>query len=283
MAKKMYYTQREATEALGISAAELEAYVRDGKLRIFMDGIHKMFKTEQVDALAGGAAEEVQLTPAQEQVDTMAQTEPMPADAVTLDEAGTAEASKEDTVITSEGISIFDEEDLEIETADPLAKTQVAPALEDQIALEGVGSGSGLLDLTRESDDTSLGAELLDGIDMEGAPSSGLAAGVEVGAVPLPAGAEEIIEEPAFVEAIDRNVGLFQGFLIGTGILGFIAAGVMLAAMVGRVPEYLGWLHQNMMVVVIGGVVFVGVVGLIGWLVGRTSADRKLAIMQAGG
>ena len=33
-----------------------------------------------------------------------------------------------------------------------------------KLSLESVGSGSGLLDLTRESDDTSLGAELLDEI-----------------------------------------------------------------------------------------------------------------------
>ena len=51
-----------------------------------------------------------------------------------------------------------------------MAKPQIAPALEEQIATEGVGSGSGLLDLTRESDDTSLGAEVLDNIadGMEG-------------------------------------------------------------------------------------------------------------------
>jgi PAS domain S-box-containing protein len=60
---------------------------------------------------------------------------------------------KEDTVITAEGISIFDDEDLEIEAADPMAKTQIAPSLDDQVAIEGVGSGSGLLDLTRESDE----------------------------------------------------------------------------------------------------------------------------------
>ena len=35
-------------------------------------------------------------------------------------------------------------------------------AYDEDLSLEAVGSGSGLLDLTRESDDTSLGAELLE-------------------------------------------------------------------------------------------------------------------------
>ena len=44
---------------------------------------------------------------------------------------------------------------------DPEA-TQIGDAIGDDISLEAVGSGSGLLDLTADSDDTALGAELLD-------------------------------------------------------------------------------------------------------------------------
>ena len=52
------------------------------------------------------------------------------------------------------GISIFAAE--EAEAADPSAQTNIASNVPDQVSLESVGSGSGLLDLTRESDDTSL-------------------------------------------------------------------------------------------------------------------------------
>ncbi|MCH2137119.1 MAG: hypothetical protein MK101_11165 [Phycisphaerales bacterium] len=41
-------------------------------------------------------------------------------------------------------------------------ETRVGEGIDDGLTLESVGSGSGLLDLTRESDDTSLGAELLE-------------------------------------------------------------------------------------------------------------------------
>ena len=51
-----------------------------------------------------------------------------------------------------------------VKVADPSAQTNIASNIPDQVNLESVGSGSGLLDLTRESDDTSLGAELLDEI-----------------------------------------------------------------------------------------------------------------------
>lgn len=87
-------------------------------------------------------------------------------DIVSLDEddaPSKAGNSKEDTVVSSVGVSVFDEEDLD-ESSDPLAKTVVSGSAAGGTGLEGVGSGSGLLDLTREADDTSLGAELLDEI-----------------------------------------------------------------------------------------------------------------------
>src|SRR5207248_2496317 len=69
--------------------------------------------------------------------------------------------------------SIKNELGLGGESADPSAQTNIASNVPDQVSLESVGSGSGLLDLTRESDDTSLGAELLDEI----APGAGSKAG----------------------------------------------------------------------------------------------------------
>jgi hypothetical protein len=56
------------------------------------------------------------------------------------------------------GISVFEDEEVEI-AADPMGETRISAGVDE---LEAVGSGSGLLDLTQVSDDTSLGAELLD-------------------------------------------------------------------------------------------------------------------------
>lgn len=56
------------------------------------------------------------------------------------------------------GIAVFEDEEIEI-AADPMGETRISSGVDE---LEAVGSGSGLLDLTQVSDDTSLGAELLD-------------------------------------------------------------------------------------------------------------------------
>ncbi|MCB9852982.1 MAG: hypothetical protein H6819_07795 [Phycisphaerales bacterium] len=66
--------------------------------------------------------------------------------------------AKEDTRTMRAGISVFDDDEIEIET-DPMGETQISGGVGD---FDAVGSGSGLLDLTQESDDTSLGNELLD-------------------------------------------------------------------------------------------------------------------------
>ena len=64
-----------------------------------------------------------------------------------------------------------------------MAQTQMTkPTVDDEdLALDSVGSGSGLLDLTRESDDTSLGAELLDEI-YPGGTSAGTQSGLDTAA-----------------------------------------------------------------------------------------------------
>lgn len=67
----------------------------------------------------------------------------------------------------SSGVSVFDAD--EVDHADPMAQTIMTESPGggsggEEMALDSIGSGSGLLDLTREADDTSLGAELLDEI-----------------------------------------------------------------------------------------------------------------------
>ena len=165
-------------------------------------------------------------------------------------------------------------EDLEFEAADPLAKTQIAPSMEDQIAIEGVGSGSGLLDLTRESDDTSLGAEVLDHIDeMEGAVGSGMASVEEV-TPEMPAVVHEVyIEAPA--DQMDAGSGLFGGMAIGMAVIMVVLTGVMLAVVAGQVPSYLRAMRENIVIVLLGGVVVVGIAGVIGLLVGKSAATRQ--------
>ncbi len=274
--KKMYLTEEEAAAKLGVSIEQLTDYAREGKLQQYRDGTRNVYRADQIEQLASetsglNGTDEIELAPA----DTIS------GDTVSLSEAEIppAEASKEDTVITAEGISIFDDEDLEIETADPMAKTQIAPSLEDQISLEGVGSGSGLLDLTRESDDTSLGAEVLEHIDME----SGMGAALEVAEEPdvsYPSSQPEIpfAESPVFVETLDPGAGLFGGLIMGCSLVVMVLGSVMISAMTGRSFAFIETLKNNMVLSIGGAALIVIICGVFGLVLAKSTAARQTTV-----
>jgi hypothetical protein len=267
MSKKMYYTEAEACTKLHVGLAELTNLVRDQKLRVFMDGSKKMFKVADVDALSGPASsEDIELAPAEGG-----------ADAVSLSEADVAKPpTKEDTVITAEGISIFDDEDLQIESADPMAKTQIAPSIEDQTSLEGVGSGSGLLDLTRESDDTSLGAEVLDHIDMTGEVGSGIGSEVAEPVAYQPPQEVMVVEQAA--DVMDASSGLFGGMAVGVSVVLLMLAAVAMAAMQsaeGGVAGFVEGMKNNIAIILVVSIVVVGVGAAAGFAMGKAVATRQ--------
>lgn len=163
---KMFYKLEEAAEKLGMTEEEVKELANSGTLQRFLDRDTVMFKVKDVDALAANPGSAMDATA----MDPDDSDGPIPivdsgdTDAIQLmDEEPEAASPKEDTRQAT-GVSVFDAD--EIDMADPMAQTQVTGNVADDedLALESVGSGSGLLDLTRESDDTSLGAELLDEI-----------------------------------------------------------------------------------------------------------------------
>lgn len=213
---KMYYSEEEACQTLGVDNDGLMGLVNNARLQMYQDGAKHVFKSGDVDELAISLAAEGTNLNIGDSNDHAALEGPSEADGEVLLSGLDAhidnkdQFSKEDTVITAEGISIFDDEDLEIGEADPMAKTQIAPSLDDQIALDGVGSGSGLLDLTRESDDTSLGAEVLDHIDMEGSGlTSGLGSGLMGGST---------VGGTAMTGQVVAAMGTSMGAAIGSGM-----------------------------------------------------------------
>lgn len=274
MAEKMYYSEQEAAEKLGVSPEALQDFVRDEKLRVFQDGGERMFKADEVEALAGGAAagEEIELTPADtgDQVDLSASDQ------------GEAPAGKDDTVITAEGISIFDDEDLEIETADPMAKTQVTASIDESDGGEGIGSGSGLLDLTRESDNTSLGA-VLDNIDVEEGLDEEIPSAEPAGYGQAAPAAAAAPAAPTYVEAPDASAGFFGGMLVGCAILALLIAAIVIVVVRGVYPPFVDFMKEQVPVVLGGSAVLIIVLGVIGLQVGKSTARRKRAMGRMGG
>lgn len=248
---KMFYTLEEAAEKLGVDEQAIRDMASRNELQQFRDGDKLMFKRDQVDAKASSGASDAPIELADTGVN----------DAIDLRE-DTAASEPTESANEATGVSVFDAG--EIELADPMAQTQVTgPMVDDEeLALESVGSGSGLLDLTRESDDTSLGAELLDeiypgsdapggtGISMESAVgSSGVfdgeismetgtsgPSGLEnlSGAQPQSAAAPQQVTTVAYEEPHDP-----AGSWFGAGVM----FGVILAAIVGLaaiIPAIMG-------------------------------------------
>ncbi len=309
---QQFYSLKEAHEKLGIREDELKQMVRDGQLREFRDGSQIKYKAEEVDKLAenlatlsgslGGTSGELILEPSDESSVGLTGS-----DMLTLEEADRTEADasvidekKEDTVITSVGISVFDDEEVP-EAADPGAVTVVADkhktgtgmsldSLSSSGTADGSGSGSGLLDLSRESDDTSLGAELLDEIYTEdqeaGMPEMGDATRAELDAAATeqeesgqaleqpqhiaaqpPAPAAVVVQ--AGTGAIDTALG---GAMVGALVsLGF--AGIAVSAnLQGVVPSFLHSVYQNLPVYggVLAGITLVSF--FIGFFAGKRGA-----------
>ncbi len=266
---KMYYSEEEAAQKLQSAGKDMQELVSAGELRAYPDGAKSMYKAADIDALAPGA-EEIELAPAAE------------GDAVTLAEADAeAEVTKSDTVITSEGISIFDDEDLEIDTGDPMAKTAIAPSVEDEISLDGIGSGSGLLDLTRESDDTSLG-EVLEHIDVEAGIPSGPSAVDDSLPDAEPMTGEMTFEAPTVVEEVDPSAGAFTGLVLAACLVMMLGGMAALAVLMGEVPGYVFSIQDQMPIVLGGAVVLAIVLVVVGLMIGKAAAARASALQRGG-
>lgn len=178
------------------------------------------------------------------------------------------------------GISIFDADDLE--EADPSAVTQVSDeGGMGELSLENVGSGSGLMDLTRESDDTSLGADaFLDDIMTEGEGSMAGAA--------QPAPTSDLFEggdddaAPAMASPGGGMVMAEQYDGAGSGLVGGLCFGAVLALMIGMLAVVTGMMgvrdgglsamlaDQYMIVVgALAGVTLIA--GVLGLVLGKRS------------
>jgi hypothetical protein len=166
--------------------------------------------------------------------------------------------------------------------ADPMAQTAMTPGVADSVNLEGVGSGSGLLDLTRESDDTSLGAELLDEIGPGRSRSgtavpveSGVGTGVAMEAAAVSAGRR--VGAAIAVEAYDPNSGLFGGLALGAATFVVLGAIVLAAAVAGTRPGLVGLLTgygeqgASGLGILFGiGLAISLIGGVVGWVLGRS-------------
>ena len=209
---KMFIKMAEAQQELGLDEEGLKQLVREGKLREFRDGGEILYKVDQIDGLkdelgtadpgdTGGGIDLADTggpiglqdtggTSAGASGSSIALADTGRNDSLGLsDTGGMAALSPEDTAAdiglsgslggvpspssSGSGITVLEDTG----SADPMAQTAVGGTSHEQVNLEATGSGSGLLDLTRESDDTSLGADVLDDIGPGGTALGGSSVG----------------------------------------------------------------------------------------------------------
>ena len=280
---KMFYTMDETKTALGRSEDEIKQLTKDGRLREFRDGPRLMFKADQVESLkseivGGTSGDQIGLgagdthTPLglMDSKSGSGSGVAMAPDTTSLKDdtasgldvglsgslsgsmgggslaGGTVGGSGMAARGTGKpGVNVFGDQS---EDVDPMAQTHMA-APKDQIRLEGVGSGSGLLDLTRETDDTSLGAALLDEIS----PGGKRAASTLEGSSGSTAGMTSIstmdnnfhgdaapgygmASGPLTVETFDPVAPAFGAASIAASIVVLFASMVMINALVSDSP-----------------------------------------------
>jgi hypothetical protein len=241
----MFYNLQEVVAKLKKTEADVKQMVKDGKLREFRDGSKVLFKADEVDKLAEehapldlSAAGEIAKADAAGTGDTesdltLDETDEivLAADTETggsgiddlegLDLTNLGEVSKADTNVGTTGLSVLGDADdgyklagdTQGETVAEEETGDIVGNLDDDMNLESVGSGSGLLDLSLQADDTSLGAVLDDILPTgpedvgEGTPGDLVLAadegeapagsGVAAAPAPMAAASEEPITIPA--------------------------------------------------------------------------------------
>ncbi len=315
---KMFYSVEEAAAKLGIATDKLKELVDQNKLREFRDGQRVIFKVDQVDRLAGGgsggsggpidlASPAASGGPVGGAGDTKAPVSHSSGSgviglsgsvsgqsAVSLaasSKAGSVSGSSA-TGAPAQGMKVF--ESNEIKPADANAQTQISQSLDEAISpsgMDSVGSGSGLLDLTRESDNTSLGAELLEEIypgDSSAGSKSGIgsSSGVFDQTVsPSPeasmASAEATIATTsvapaatyaAVYEAPDPSSGLFGGIALAAILVMGLTLTAAMMAMEGFTPRWMHTLGANALLFIGLLLVLSLLLAFVGYFVGKASA-----------
>jgi hypothetical protein len=251
-------------------------------------------------AAGASASGEILLEPVE---DSSIELAPAGSDILTLERADAADTAtgaeltkrkKEGSSVPSVGVNVFDDDELD-EHVDPLAQTAVSDVA--GLGIEGAGSGSGILDLTRESDDTSLGAELLEEIYTGDEPGekkeagSGVAmgedtrAGLDAG-IPEAAEPEPALAGPSLAVARTRTVvtevidygpdpvssALTALLVVAVAVMG--VAGLAAAAMVqGVVPGLLGTVYSNLMIFAGGALALAAIAAGATFLIAKKKAQ----------
>jgi hypothetical protein len=299
-----YYSLEEVIEKLGKTEDEIKKLVSDDKLHEFRDGANTLYKVEEVDALiseiseldTAAGASAIDLLPD----DTGISTEPI------ADLSGginLGDLTGADTTVGTTGINVLGDTDDEYKLSDDSqGETQIVESegsvdqlgsLDGDLSMDSVGSGSGLLDLSLQADDTSLGAVLDDILPAIG---EGAAAVEDVGVAEE---ADKIFEEaepeavapikvehevmPRYIQPEpDAGGSNSCGIALIVPLLAMIyAAIVLVAGFKGIAPAILKGIEGIIWYVATGlAVVVLCIIGFAALLGGKKGKGKKAEVYQ---
>ncbi len=275
---KMFYTLSEAAQKLGKSEATVLSMSEKGLIQKNMHEGQVKFRVEQIDLLAGdepalgnsgapigladtGSGAPINVSPSKPSSSLLEES------AIGLaDSAGASGAGKRSLANDDSGISIF-------------AGGKSGSQGGGELGLEAVGSGSGLLDLTRESEETALGAELIEGVygsdganDLPPPGASGIFEPVGGGGSFSGAGNQGGSPFPVAVEIYDGGWSGVGIGLMAAAVIALVCVAVSAIALTTGGSSQLATFFAEGMLVWVGGLAGVtAVFGVLGFFLGRAT------------
>ena len=315
----MFYSLQEVAAKLNKTEEEVKEIIRQGRLREFRDGPNLLFKVDEVEALMSdtSTAASRKASAKTKQVTEEDEISLAPEPSEGPDEE--SEPSGADTTATAgKGIDVLGEADGDYKLADDtLSETKIVPdegsladdtlgatkaasgeasleEIEEDVNLDTFGSGSGLLDLSLQADDTSLGGILDEIYTPEGEEGKEGKEGTEASAVEVAAEAEQLIpdeglaepepgpEAPAiaqvYAEPVPDVISNAFGIMLFLPLLAIVyTAIVAVAGFNNMMPAILTAIQRLIWYIVIGAVLAAGlIVGVAFMLSGKGGKAVKV-------
>jgi excisionase family DNA binding protein len=298
----MFYSLREAAKKLNKTADEVKKLVEQGKLREFRDGPNQLFKIDEVEALiseagmglpgqgpASAAEQPIEL----DEDEILLVPETSEGSAIDMGDID-SELSEADTATTGEGLDIIGETSGEHQLTDDTVVeatgtgsvgADLTGAIDEDVNLDSFGSGSGLLDLSLQADDTSLGGILdeiytPEGAEGEGPPDASSAAEMAAEAdtilpeedfAPAATATDAAVLAHAYVEPEPDTESNVFGVLLFLPLLAIVyTAIIVVLGQKGAIPSILQTVEGVIWYIIIGAIaITAGAVVAAFWLGNR--------------
>ncbi len=310
----MFYSLQEVAAKLGKTEEEVKDIIKQGRLREFRDGPNLLFKVDEVEALMSDTSMAASRK-------TSAQAQPAEEDEISLAPEPIeeqAEVGSDTTATAGEGVDTLSEADEDYKLADDtLGETKIVPdrgalgedtlsetkatsgeasleEIEEDVNLDTFGSGSGLLDLSLQADDTSLGGILDEIYTPEGEEEKTPEGGAEASAVEVAAEAEQLMPDEgltasesgpdaavmvqAYTESAPDMISNALGIMLILPLLAVIyTAIVAVASFNNTMPSVLTPIQGLIWYIVVGAVIASGLITGIAFILGGKGKGGKTA------